>query len=189
MTVTAGILLALDPSIRSCGVALFADGVLYGCAKLRGLDPGVDRVHRCRAMARAVYDFTDGHPDRIAVEWPRVLPYGAKNATGQPNDLFALAGICAAVATLWPGAEVKSYLMDEWPPAPKVSPERKRRGLGPIDSEAFTSPRGKRVVSRLSTDERALVPMSHDAVDAVGIGLHALGRLEPHKVYPGAVRG
>lgn len=181
------ILLALDPSIRSAGVALFNDGVLYGCTRLRGISPEADRVHRCRAMALAVRDWVDDHPDRIACEWPRVLPYGANGATGQPNDLFALAGICAAVATLWPQAEVTSYLPDEWIKMSKVSPERKRRGLGPIDSEAFTSPRGKRVMGRLSAGERALVPMSHDVVDSVGIGLHALGRLEPHKVYPGAV--
>lgn len=180
------ILLAIDPSIRSCGVALFSDGVLYGCTKLRGLDPSCDLAHRCRAMARAVFEFVDGQPDRLVVEWPQA--YRPGKSKGDNNDLFGLAGICAAVAALYPEAEVKSYLPDQWQPAPKVSPARKARGLGPIDSEAFTSPRGLRVMGRLSAEERGLVPQSHDALDAVGIGLHALGRLEPFKVYPGAVR-
>lgn len=183
------ILLTVDPSIRSAGVALFADGRLYGCTKLRGIDTAVNVVSRCRAMAQAIAAFVDGHPDVVAVEWPRVLPYGAKGATGQPNDLFGLAGVCAAVAALYPTAQMESYLPDEWQPAPKVSAERKRRGLGPIDSEAFTSPRGLRIMSRLADDERALVPRSHDAVDAVGIGLYALGRLAPRRIYPGATPG
>lgn len=181
------ITLAVDPSLNSTGVALFDGVTLFGCGRLRGLAAGVDPAHRCRAMARAVFEFVDGHPDRLAVEWPQV--YKSTRSKGDPNDLLGLAGICAAVAALYPRAEVKSFLPDEWQPAPKVSPERKARKLGPIDSEAFTSPRGLRIMGRLSDAERALVPMSHDVVDAVGIGLTALGRLKKQRLYPGATEG
>lgn len=188
------ILLAVDPSIRSLGAALFRDGTLTACTKVRGcVVGGADRVHRARLIALEVSEWirtTPRHrlgPDRIVVEWPQV--YRAGKSKGDPNDLLGLAGVCAAVAALFPSAEVTSYLPDEWAPCPKVSLERRRRKLGPIDSEAFTSPRGLRVMGRLSPAERALVPMSHDAVDSVGLGLHHLGRLAPLKVYPGATPG
>jgi hypothetical protein len=185
------ILLAVDPSLRSTGAALFSDGRLIGVARLRGLDPGADITHRCRAMARDVdawveLQLTMAQPQVIALEWPQI--YRAAKSKGDHNDLLGLAGVCAAVAALYPSAEVRSYLPADWEPAPKVSPARKARGLGPIDSEAFSSPRGVRIMSRLAEAERALVPQSHDAVDAVGIGLHHLGRLAPRRVYHGAVQ-
>ncbi len=186
------ILLSLDPSLRSTGVAMFVDGQLVACERIRGIATTYDRVHRCRAMARAVFEWSCSHanlgaaqPSVLAVEWPQV--YRASKSKGDPNDLLGLAGVCAAVATLYPGAEVRSYLPDEWEPCPKVSPERKARGLGPIDSEAFASPRGLRIAGLLSEAERACLIRSHDVVDAVGIGLFALGRLKKHRVFAGAV--
>lgn len=185
------ILLAVDPSLRSAGVALYRDGQLVAVGRMRGIETTYDVAHRCRVMARDIMVWVADRalvipsPDVLALEWPQI--YRAAKSKGDPNDMLGLAGVCAAVAALYPMAEVRSFLPDQWEPAPKVSPERKRRGLGPIDSEAFTSPRGVRILSRLSDAERALIPMSHDAMDAVGIGLHALGRLAIRRVYHGAV--
>lgn len=186
------ILLAVDPSLRSTGVALFRDRTLIAVGRLRGIAPESDIALRCRVMARDVDSWVErclnmAQPTALALEWPQT--YRAVKSKGDPNDLFGLAGVCAAVAALYPGAEVRSYLPADWEPAPKVSPARKARGLGPIDSEAFTSPRGVRIMARLSDAERTLVPQSHDAVDSVGIGLHHLGRLAPRRVYHGAVQG
>jgi hypothetical protein len=192
------ILLAVDPSIVKPGIALFVRRELRAVAKVK--IPAVhERAGRAAIASYALLDWysarvaegllagCDGSFIELAVEWPRVLPYGAAGATGQPNDLFGLAGVCAGFAVALRPHRVHSYLPDEWCKLGKVSPERKRAKLGPIDSEAFTSPKGARIMSRLTPAERALVPQSHDAVDAVGIGLHALGRLAPVKVYPGAV--
>lgn len=189
------ILLAVDPSLRSTGVALFRDGELIAVSKIRtACGPSDDIAHRARAMARDVAAWEariperqGGRPDALAVEWPQV--YRTAKSKGDPNDLLGLAGVCAAVAALYPSALVTSYCPAAWEPAPKVSSARKLKKLGPVDSEAFTSPRGVRIMGRLSKTERVLVPESHDAVDAVGIGLHHLGRLAVARVFHGATPG
>lgn len=179
------ILLAVDPSLRSTGAALFVHGQLVAVERFRGLTPNIDVAHRARDMARDIRDWVgSAQPTLLAVEWPQI--YRETKSKGDHNDLLGLAGVCAALAAMYPDAIVKSYRPAEWEPAPKVSPTRKAKRLGPIDSEAFTSPRGVRVMGRLLPAERELVPMSHDAVDAVGIGLHALGRLGRARIYPGA---
>ena len=46
---------------------------------------------------------------------------------------------------------------------------------------AWETPRGRRIRSRLTPAELALVPDQNDAIDAVGLGLYALGRLTPQR--------
>lgn len=194
------ILLAVDPSLRSTGVALFRDDALLAVGRIRS-ELHADHSSAARAAAMS-YQIRDWYLTRvaagmlagqahseltIAVEWPQV--YRAVKSKGDPNDLFGLAGVCTGVIVALRPHASRAYLPADWEPAPKVSPERKRRGLGPIDSEAFTSPRGVRILSRLSEAERALVPQSHDAVDSVGIGLHHLGRLATRRVFHGASPG
>lgn len=183
------LLLAVDPSINAPGVALFRDGVLHAAVALKPTVGLVDRAARCSAVAYEILDWYLGQVGggicagtthaslTLAVEWPQV--YTAGKSKGDPNDLIGLAGVCSAVAAVCRAPRVLSYLPGDWCKLPKVYKH----------GDAFVSIRGERIMSRLSSAERALVPRSHDAVDAVGIGLHALGRLAPRRVYPGAVEG
>ena len=84
--------------------------------------------------------------------------------------------MCGAVAALLPGADVACYTPGEW-----------TRGIPKkTTGSAKTGPRALRILSRLSDAERAVVPDSHDALDAVGLGLYRLGRFERRRVLPGA---
>lgn len=177
-------LLAVDPSVRSPGVALFRDTRLVACdvRKLRLVgDPAV----RCRAAVESVYDwsFDNRRIERLdftrelgdlVVEWPQWLAVGKSKA--DPNDLAFLAGIGAGLAVAFPCATVRSPVPRDWIGGlPKST-----------TGDPWNSPRGHRIADRLSPLERALVPDSHDAIDAVGLGLWALGRFERKRVFPGA---
>lgn len=172
-------LLAVDPSIRSAGVALFLEGRLWQAATIKRSGTDDDLVERCRAMARRVFEWADGsRVDELALEWPQI--YRATRSKGDPNDLPALAGVCAAVAALYTLVPVRSYTPAEWAgQLPKSTLKR----------DTLTSPRTLRIASRLTPKECAILKgAGHDAIDAVGIGLHHLGRLAPVKLYPGATR-
>lgn len=179
--------IVVDPSVRSAGVAYFRGGRLTAVAGIKLLSVA-ERAEKCVSMTHKIVAWARGYvganPVRVVVEWPQV--YRTAKSKGDPNDLLGLAGVCVGVASALNAVQVVSYTPAEWEPAPKVSDERKRKKLGPIDSEAFTSPRGLRVMSRLTDGERIIVPLSHDAVDAIGIGLHDLHRLDRVRVFPGA---
>lgn len=127
----------------------------------------------CRKVAHEVV--TNGRPDVVAIEVPQV--YTAVRAKGDPNQLLPLYGIGAAIGALLPNARIVEYRPAQWAgQLPKTTKHR----------EAKQSLRGARIMSRLSETECLLVPDDHDVIDAIGIGLHHLGRLAPRRVYPGA---
>jgi hypothetical protein len=63
------------------------------------------------------------------------------------------------------------------------SPKRVKRVCIECHNSAWGTPRGRRIWLRLTEAERALCPDQNDAIDAVGLGLHALGRLEKISVF------
>lgn len=166
-------LLAVDPGARACGAAAFEDGVLVAAAWVRvPADPdGPARAPAAAAAALAVARWSVGrHVQEVAVEWPQVyasrVRAGARG--GDPNDLLPLAGAAAAVAALRGGARCSAYLPAEW--------------KGQLPHEALEL----RVRARLSPEELAVLDAAageagkmgaHNVVDAVGVGLHHLGRL------------
>ena len=177
-------LLACDPSVRRPGVALFFDTRLVACDVLRPA-PADDPSQRCRVAVLAIVgwaldsrrvtrlDFlTD--LDELVVEWPQW--YATGKSKGDPNDLAYLAGIDVGLAVAFPGAAVRSPVPRDWIGGlPKAT-----------SGDPWASPRGVRIAARLSDAERALVPDSHDAIDAVGLGLWACDRFDRRRVYSGA---
>ncbi len=175
-------LLAIDPSVRSSGVALFhvLEGKLLAAGRVTTKnDGGDDESWRWLYMARTIQRWVDsmcavGSLTGIVFERPQI--YRASKSKGDPNDLIGLAGVAMAVVGLFSQSllvDVASYTPAEWCGAlPKAT-----RG------SAKASPRAKRILSRLSDRELALVPDQHDVIDAVGVGLHRLGRLEPIRVF------
>ncbi len=111
--------------------------------------------------------------DHVVCEWPQVYRQG--RSRGDPADLLPMAGIALGVSVgLATGPTAPTPA--EWTGQLKKS----------TTGDPLASPRRAHPWSRLSEDERACVVLSHDALDAVGIGLWALGRLDPIRVYPGA---
>jgi hypothetical protein len=181
----AGDLLSLDPSIRSCGVALFRRGILVAAKRLTRATSAACTGERAAAMALDVLAWlvdVRADPSCIAHEWPQI--YRATKSKGDPNDLIAMAGVATGVATGLRVAaaarnrcvEIVSYEPDEWcGQLPKVT-----------KGDPWASPRGQRIASRLQPEERLHVPAQHDVLDGVGIGLKALERFERVRCFPGA---
>lgn len=164
------VLLALDPSIRSSGVALFVDHVLVACTRIvKKPNPAKAHGGRCLDMARAIMDWVAEvpvnaiMPEHIAFEWPHIYQRVGGKSRGDPNDLPGLAGVgMAVVGMLIDDADIscETFSASEW------------KGQMPKHVAAV------HIERTLSKAEWSLVPASHDVIDAVGIGLHACGRMK-----------
>jgi hypothetical protein len=171
--------IAVDPGIRGCGVALFRGGVLVDCEYVRNpVKKGADFdavVGAARAVDAWCFRSLEAIPNdvgwstRVVLEFPQV--YTASKSKGDNNDLLPLAAVDGAIAALL-GC-----------PATRVAP---RDWKGSMAHEAVEH----RVASRLDGDEmfvideafgRAGKTLAHNVTDAVGIGLHAVGRFTPRK--------
>ena len=113
----------------------------------------------------------------LVYEWPQIYP-GSKQKT-DPNDLPGLAAVGGGVAGILASTvtSVRTPTPREWA---GQTPKSKT-------GDPWLSPRGERIRSRLSPAEFALTPAQHDVLDAVAIGLWAVGRFEQRRVFPGAV--
>ena len=162
------VLLAVDPGIRACGIAMFVGGTLQDADLVKSAAPvGDPTPTRCAAMAEAVLERAWGwwYVESLVVEWPQVYRAGRAKRGADPNDLLLLAGVCGALATTSKVNALAAFLPREW--------------KGTLSKEIACA----RVLARLSAEERGVVdllglPKSsiHHVLDAVGIGLHAVGR-------------
>jgi hypothetical protein len=187
---TVSNLLALDPSISSTGAAVFLDGRLTHVARIEVPAPKGKRMPstargtggRCLAMAHAISTWvrmmTVSGDFRlwplwktfdIAAEWPKIYRGGDSKKPG--DQQVPLAAITTAVSALLGGhGRLFTYFPGEW--AGRIP--KKRTGDG------RASVRGRRIHAQLEGLELEVwgrkEARSHDIVDAIGIGLHALGR-------------
>lgn len=181
----SGDLLALDPSISSAGAALFRSGELISAKRIQRKRDGADIGQRCLAMAQDIAAWAHdvrADPRCYAFEWPQI--YTAVKSEGDPNDLIGLAGVGSALAgILWASAAARNIVIELATPTPaEWAGQLPKSKTG----DPWASPRGARIASRLSPHERARVPAQHDILDAVAIGLWALGRFDRIRVLPGA---
>ncbi len=197
-------LLAFDPGLNHPAAALFRHGRLIAASRVK-----VEKTwrllpvaERCRLIARAVHhwacehglDMTamakayrielEGHHSEakalrqehgivaLIVEWPQI--YRTSRSKGDPNDLLPLVGVAMCLVGRL-DIEVQHYKPAEW-----IGQCKKAETGDPLDS-----PRGRLIWGHLDAAERTAVDVSHDALDAAGLGLAALGRLRL-RVYPGA---
>jgi hypothetical protein len=165
-------LLACDPGLRNPAAAWFVNGVLQKASRVKVKVNTKEQIaKRCRDIALAVAYWCPSSPDQIIVEWPQI--YTQDKSKGDPNNLVPLAGVGACLVGLFPDSSILSPRPRDWTGnIPKAE-----------DGDPWASPRGKRVWDRLTPAERLTVVPSHDAVDAVGIGLWALGRFERRRVF------
>lgn len=189
-----GEMISLDPAFgvhSSVGVAHWRAGKLVGCARVQ-LEKLPDRQAaeesaggRCQRMGRTVLQWIaarNAEPRTYVYEWPQV--YRAARSPGDPNDLIGLAAVGASVGMALAllmaqrniGLEILTCTPGDWAgQLPKVK-----------SGDPWKSQRGQRIAVRISPAEREAIPRSHDALDAVGIGLYVLGRFERRRVFPGA---
>lgn len=146
---------------------------------LIAIDPGVRNV----AVARFDWDeltfavllpvpadaFAYPRASRVVIETPRIYP--ASRQKGDPNDLVALARVVGRLQEhyLAAGADVELLEPRTW--------------KGTLAKEAMTERiRGRLSAAELGRIQRVAKSLEHNLLDAVGLGLHALGRLAPRKV-------
>ena len=160
-------LLAIDPG-KDTGAARFLGDVLVDVKLFTCSGPPVERV---RSISYNVAMWCET-ADRLACEWPQI--YQRAKSKGDPNDLLPLAAILGGIFTDFPAAEIVLYKPAEWKGqmSKEACHEKIRKSLGAselklLDDCLMTIPRSLR----------------HNAMDAVGIGLKALGRFERKRVY------
>lgn len=183
-------LLAIDPSTTCTGLAVFRGGKLWGT---RAVFPRKDRPDdvgaRAREMVWGVINALDfGIPPStvraVHSEWPQI--YRASRSKGDPNDLPAIAGIAVGIAAACMSAEFRTWTPQEW--AGQIPKESERGKL--LKRDLFTNARAEHIASRLSVEELNVFGAidTYDELDAIGIGLHALGRgiTKRHRVMKGA---
>lgn len=179
-------LIAFDPGLHNPALAVFQGGVLVYASRIKvpsslkstKLAMGARCVGVAAEAFKALQNISLEGPVTFVTEWPKV--YRGSKAKGDPADLLPLAGTGTALATLlaqrYPGLEIVTPIPFEWiGNLPKATTGDPRESV-----------RGVRIWSRLSESERGKVALSHDAIDAIGIGLWKLGRLERRRVFPGA---
>lgn len=189
-------LLALDPGLNSPGVALFVPNTPPEMLRYatRMVIPAVfaelsdgERWMRV-GVEIARWAAARGHVTTIVFERPQWYQHG--KSKGDPNQLAGIAGVAANVTGFlnsYHAVRVLSPTPAEWiGQLPKTCPtckgKAKKKCLD-CHGSAWETPRGRRIRSRLSEAEIALVPDQNDAIDSVGLGLWALGRLTPRTVY------
>ncbi len=187
-------LLAIDPSIRSCGWAYFTGRQLAAAGRVSQQGKHASVGNAINSFASAVVETISNSIlkstslawsgfEQVNVVWELPQIYRASKSKGDPNDLLKTAAIGAAIT-----ANLKSCctVVDVKTPTPaQWAGQTKKVTKG----DAWKSQRGQMIWRRLSAQERAKVPNQHDAIDAVGLGLWALVRFEPIRVNAGASEG
>lgn len=167
--------IAVDPGLRGCGLAFFDLDTkkLILAEYVRNTERhGFDFV-AARAMTLqiriSVVRFGMEQPERFWGECP--VSYQAGAQKGDQNDLIHLAGFVYMIAGAFENSALCQYTPREW--------------KGTIEKEQMAD----RIIGRLDAAENAAVRqagvLTHNIWDAVGIGLHALGRLERKRVFGG----
>lgn len=160
-------MITIDPNLRGCGVATWHKETLFSANYVKNLIPTGRGYEVFCAAATAVGSHIHLKSvwvcGPVVIEMPRA--YGSVHTKGDPNDLLDVMGVGAACALAL-------------------------RNFGPIQSVAPSDWKGnvkksimlERIWSKLSEEERAVVQKTNksdreDVLDAIGIGLHKLGRL------------
>ncbi len=162
-------MLCVDPGLRGCGVAFFRAGTLIraGYVTSSAIEGRGYAAHK--AMARALVD-AYGYVglSRLVIEHPRIYP-GAAQQKGDLNDLLDLVGVGAAVAANYPVTEVETLFPSDW--------------KGNVPKEVMTA----RISRAIANEERAGIEkcyasLTHNVLDAIGIGLFKLGRINKKSI-------
>ncbi len=155
-------LLAVDPGVRMCGVALFELGRLKRAGLARCTLPG-NVPYRC--MAEAVMAWA-GDVDVLATERPQQYPH----APTPRSSVQALEGVVGAVQAIAGTDDVHTYTPAMW-----KGQVPKGVMYGRIVQRLSETERGRAAKAVLSVDLKRSI--HHNALDAVGVGLYHLGRL------------
>ena len=158
----------VDPGLRGCGVAEFRAGELVRAAYVP--NPMAGRGYEAHsALGEAVSTWVSDASERIIIEHPVIYPSAAQQK-GDLNDLLDVVAVGASVASGFRAHYIESVSPREW--------------KGQVPKNIMTM----RIASALSETERANIEkcaagLKHNVLDAVGIGLWKLGRINQRKIH------
>ena len=163
-------MLCVDPGLRGCGVAEFTAGNLTRAAYVKNPVLSGRGYGAHSQMARAVHEWRSSVSEKCIIEHPRVYP-GSAQQKGDPNDLLDVCAVGAAIASICEVA-TDTVFPSDW--------------KGQVPKEMMT----ERISKAITPEERLTIEkcpatLMHNVVDAVGIGFHALGRLNKRMVHRG----
>lgn len=183
MPVTIG----FDPGVRSPGIAIFVDDALVFATQIaeykqrRKQAPIVRAVLQAQSCVKTIGEqlSTLGYPPIVfASEWPQI--YNASKSKSDPNLLLPMLAQIGAVAgilsTEFAGVEFKQYVPHDWTLGTRKSDGTKSKA----------SSRARLIAACLRKEEMQFFDGddASDAMDAIGIGLYAIGRLRrPRKIF------
>ena len=164
-------LLTIDPGLTCCGWAFWNRGVLVKCGLSRTQEVELDR--RVQAHGEEIMEEIQDtpHPLILVIEKPEVYPQ--RFMKGDPNDLIDLAVVVGGiVAQVSASLDTQLILPKTWKgqvPDDVLQP-RTLAKLRDLEVAAVKNP--------VPLGKPRTVPPSlkHNMMDAVGIGLWALGR-------------
>lgn len=176
-------MLSLDPGTRTCGVAWWQDGQLLGASVIHNpLEVEQAGPRECAAMAKKIGEWWKMNgwrdPATLALEIPQIYQRAAGKSKGNPNKIMPLYGVATALAVLFPRADVRFGTPHDWKGG--VKKPKSVKELYAIQP---------RVLERLAESEKRWIAWPTngrhcwDLIDAVGIGLHHLGRFERRRVF------
>lgn len=166
---------ALDPGLRASGLAVFEGAVLKHAAIVRPEIHHRETLPAVVVMCEEVIATIDTARAQykhealdLVIEYPQVYQRVGGKTKGDPNDLLPLASICGGVAAGVVADLKRAVHPSEW--------------KGSVDGDVFI----ERIKQRLTKNELVRLPvgsLAHNAIDAVGLGLWYLNRLERRRVY------
>ncbi len=163
-------LIAVDPGLRGSGLAIYRGGVLHHAEYVKNPDEFNRGPVAHSSMADRLYHVaymphSDVRNTHLIVEFPQIYSGPGKGA--DPNDLLDIAGVASATVQVFTECILSANL--RW-----VKPFEWK---GNIKKQIMTD----RILASLTDGERAVIVSSgskdHNTVDAAGLGLHQLGRL------------
>lgn len=186
-------LLAIDPGVTWCGVAVFnlATKRLIMAGRIKGKGFKGDIENLC-VLARAVYQYATrtktGEFHEFVFEWPQIYA-GKQRGRKDPNDLLPLAALDALVLAQFaergrPGS-TRLYHPHDWKGSKHANATAKMV-IDRLDpSEQFAVEDLPEFKQHLIESDREGTEVSHpvhNTLDAVGVGLKHLGRFERRRV-------
>lgn len=168
--------ISVDPGVWGYGVGVYVGSKLIAARYAYGQKASGSAVSAFAAAKQVIQmlpDMSGTSEFHIICEVPRIYP--AARQKGRPNDLIDLA----LSAGLFCGA--LGYILPIQPTIEFIYP---RDWKGTVDADEVMIPR---ILSRISEIESASIvdpgkTLKHNVVDAIGIGLYSLGRLNPKRV-------
>lgn len=163
-------LVAVDPGLRGCGVAVFYAGLLTWASYVRSPEKTKRGGAAWIAMGGAVAEALGrklgpiNYPGSVGyVEYPQ--QYDGAGHTADRGDISELTAVAGGLALVLRGycAEVRTPKPREW------------KGQTPKEIHVARTAR-KLSAAEMATLEPCPESLRHNVLDAVGIGLWALGR-------------